>query len=117
MDKGNKWRDKEFNARWSVGEGRRNKGGRKELRGDGFFILTRGEKGFWGSLEYWIECNLQWNLQCTGGLQRFWARRARISIDILGLGATSRQGGWFWGGVLRSKLKEASGTIRFRLEL
>jgi hypothetical protein len=22
-----KWRDKEFNARWSVGEGRRNKGG------------------------------------------------------------------------------------------
>jgi hypothetical protein len=56
-----------------------------------------------------------------GGCWRFWARRARISIDILGLGATSRQGGWFWGGVLRSKLKEqakeASDNIRFRLEL
>jgi hypothetical protein len=57
MDKGNKWRDKEFNARWSVGEGRRNKGGRKELRGTIHF--TRGEKGFWGRTwsigQYWTE--------------------------------------------------------------
>jgi hypothetical protein len=87
------------------------------LRGDRFFILREGRKDFGESLEYWTE----WNLQCTGGLRRFWARRARISIDILGLGATSRQGGWFWGGVLRSKLKEqakeASDNIRFRLEL
>jgi hypothetical protein len=29
---------------------------------------------------------LQWDLQCTGGLKRFWARRARTSIDVLGLG-------------------------------
>jgi hypothetical protein len=29
---------------------------------------------------------LQWSLQCTGGLKRFWARRARTSIDVLGLG-------------------------------
>ena len=42
-----------------------------------------------------------------GGLQRFWARRARTSIDVLGLGVTSRQGGWFWG-VLKS-------SIRFKL--
>jgi hypothetical protein len=57
MDKGNKWRDKEFNAGWSVGEGRRNKGERKELRGG--FIFTRGEKGFWGRAwsigQYWTE--------------------------------------------------------------
>ena len=47
MDKGNKWRDKEFNARWSVGEGRRNKGGRKELRGMDFSFYERGER-IWG---------------------------------------------------------------------
>jgi hypothetical protein len=40
-----------------------------------------------------------------GGCWRFWARRARISVDILGLGATSRQGGWFWGGVLKSSIR------------
>ena len=28
---------------------------------------------------------LQWDLQCTGA-ERFWARRARTSIDVLGLG-------------------------------
>jgi hypothetical protein len=61
--------DKEFNARWSVGEGRRNKGGRKELRGDGLFILQEGRKDFgraWALTE--------WNLQCTGGL-----------LEVLGL--------------------------------
>jgi hypothetical protein len=80
--------------------------GEKGVERGWIFHFTRGRKDFGGSLEYWTECNLQWNLQCTGGLRRFWARRARISIDILGLGTTSRQGGWFWGGVLRSKLKE-----------
>ena len=54
MDKGNKWRDKEFNARWSVGEGRRNKGGRKELRGDQIFILREGRKDFGGELGVWV---------------------------------------------------------------
>jgi hypothetical protein len=70
------------------------------------------------SLEYWTvldRVNLQWNLQCTGGLRRFWAQRARISINILELGATSRQGGWFWGGVLRKQVKEqAADSIRVR---
>ena len=32
----------------------------------------------------------------SGGCWGFLARRARISVDILGLGTTSRQGGWFW---------------------
>jgi hypothetical protein len=60
-------------------------------------------------------------LQCTGGggLQRFWARRARTSIDVLGLGITSRQGGWFWGVLRRSirfKRREqaAADSIRVR---
>jgi hypothetical protein len=47
MDKGNKWRDKEFNAGWSVGEGRRNKGGNGLERG---FILREGRKDFGESL-------------------------------------------------------------------
>jgi hypothetical protein len=79
-------------------------------RGDHSFY-ERGERILGENLEYWTvldRVNLQWNLQCTGGLRRFWARRARISIDILGLGATSRQGGWFWGGVLRKQAKGAS---------
>jgi hypothetical protein len=79
------------------------RGGRKELRRGGLFIYERGRKDFGEILEYWTK----WNLQCTGGLRRFWARRARISVDILGLGATSQQGGWFWG-VLKS-------SIRFKL--
>jgi hypothetical protein len=40
----------------------------------------RGELGVLGRV------GLQWDLQCTGGLRRFWARRARTSIDVLGLG-------------------------------
>jgi hypothetical protein len=68
----------------------------------GFIHSTRRE-----NLEYWDRVSLQWNLQCTGGLRRFWARRARTSIDVLGLGVTSRQGGWFWGVLKRS--------IRFKL--
>ena len=71
------------------------------------FIRGDGRRDFGGEIWSIGEWNLQWNLQCTGGLQRFWARRARTSIDVLGLGATSRQGGWFWG-VLRS-------SIRFKL--
>ena len=40
----------------------------------------RGELGVLGRV------GLQWDLQCTGGLRRFWAWRARTSIDVLGLG-------------------------------
>jgi hypothetical protein len=40
---------------------------------------TRGENGSFGRV------GLQWDLQCTGA-ERFWARRARTSIDVLGLG-------------------------------
>jgi hypothetical protein len=39
----------------------------------------RGELGVLGRV------SLQWDLQCTGA-ERFWARRARTSIDVLGLG-------------------------------
>jgi hypothetical protein len=49
--------------------------------GDSFMHSTRGE-----NLEFWDRVGLQWDLQCTGGLRRFWARRARTSIDVLGLG-------------------------------
>jgi hypothetical protein len=69
--------------------------GRKGVeRWEGFYysFYERGERILGESLEYWAE----WNLQCTGGCWRFWARRARISVDIIGLGATSQQGGWFW---------------------
>jgi hypothetical protein len=41
---------------------------------------TRGENG-----EYWDRVSGQWDLQCTGA-EGFWARRARTSIDVLGLG-------------------------------
>ena len=50
----------------------------------GIFIhsfFESGELGVLGQSEI-----LQWDLQCTGGLKRFWARRARTSIDVLGLG-------------------------------
>ena len=66
---------------------------------EGIHSTGWGELGGLGRVKSTVE------LQCTGGLQRFWARRARTSIDVLGLGVTSWQGGWFWG-VLRSKLKE-----------
>jgi hypothetical protein len=66
-------------------------GGIREVEKDygrGFIHSTGGEKrilreGKLGGLESEI---LQWDLQCTGGLKRFWARRARTSIDVLGLG-------------------------------
>jgi hypothetical protein len=83
------------------------------------YSFLRGRRKDWGeklwSIGEWI---LQWDLQCTGGLQRFWARRARTSIDVLGLGVTSRQGGWFWG-VLRSSIRfkrreQAADSIRVR---
>jgi hypothetical protein len=58
------------------------------------------------SLEYWrVKLTVEFTVH--RGLQRFWARRARTSIDVLGLGVTSWQGGWFWG-VLKS-------SIRFKL--
>jgi hypothetical protein len=59
----------------------------KDYEGD-IHSFYGGEKrilreGKLGGLESEI---LQWDLQCTGGLKRFWARRARTSIDVLGLG-------------------------------
>jgi hypothetical protein len=45
---------------------------------------TRVEKGFWESSEYWTEGGIY---SAPGGCWRFWARRARISVDILGLEA------------------------------
>jgi hypothetical protein len=80
---------------------------------EGIHSTRGGELGVLGRV------SLQWNLQCTGGLRRFWARRARTSIDVLGLGVTSRQGGWFWG-VLRSSIRfkrreqAAADSIRVR---
>jgi hypothetical protein len=62
-------------------------GGIREVEkedGGGISFYERGELGVMGRVK------LQWDLQCTGGLQRFWARRARTSIDVLGLGVTSR---------------------------
>ena len=54
----------------------------KDYEGDiHSFIGGGGERGVLGQREI-----LQWDLQCTGGLKRFWARRARTSIDVLGLG-------------------------------
>ena len=69
------------------------RGGKGVERRIHFFYSTRGEKGFWGRVEYWTEGGIY---SAPGGCWRFWAWRARISVDILGLGATSRQGGWFW---------------------
>ena len=51
------------------------------IRGDREKRILR--EGKLGGLESEI---LQWDLQCTGGMKRFWARRARTSIDVLGLG-------------------------------
>ena len=45
------------------------------------------EKGFWGELG--VLDRVEFTVH--RGLWRFWARRARISVDILGLGATSRR--------------------------
>jgi hypothetical protein len=64
-----------------------------ELRGDRFFILREWRKDFGGRA---LSIGQSGIYSAPGGCWRFWARRARISVDILGLGATSRQGGWFW---------------------
>ena len=53
----------------------------KDDGGDSFMHSTRGENWSFGT-----QWSLRWSLQCTGGLKRFWARRARTSIDVLGLG-------------------------------
>jgi hypothetical protein len=43
--------------------------------------MNFGERGI-GRVKLGVEFT-----QCTGGCWGFWARRARISVDILGLGA------------------------------
>jgi hypothetical protein len=43
--------------------------------------MNLGERGI-GRVKLGVELT-----QCTGGCWGFWARRARISVDILGLGA------------------------------
>ena len=50
----------------------------------GGFILREGKLG---GLESEIYSGVY---RAPGGLQRFWAQRARTSIDVLGLGVTSR---------------------------
>ena len=57
-------------------------GGIREVEKDyeGAFILREGRTWSIGRV------SLQCNLQCTEGLRRFWARRARTSIDVLGIG-------------------------------
>ena len=49
------------------------------MRGDSFMHPKRGELGVLG--ESWYS-----GIYSAPGLKRFWARRARMSIDVLGLG-------------------------------
>jgi hypothetical protein len=68
------------------------RGGKGVERGMNYSFYERGERILgraWSIGQSGI-------YSAPGGCWRFWARRARISVDILGLGATSRQGGWFW---------------------
>jgi hypothetical protein len=49
-----------------------------------FFIHAFYEKGERG--EYWTELVYSGIYSAPGRLRRFWARRARTSIDVLGIG-------------------------------
>jgi hypothetical protein len=53
----------------------------KEDGGDSFMHSMRGEN--WEFWESWFTVGFTVH---RGGLKRFWARRARTSIDVLGLG-------------------------------
>jgi hypothetical protein len=50
---------------------------------EGIFIHAFDERGSW---EYWDRVKVYSGIYSAPGLKRFWARRARTSIDVLGLG-------------------------------